>query len=203
MVEVKSRWSQHSEGTRAALLGSARRLFGARGYAAVSLDEVSARARVTKGSLYHHFRNKQELFAAVLEQVEDEFVEAGTAAVRPDADLYESLCTAGGALLDACARRDVGRIVLEAPAVLGWERCRQIENDHAVGLLETGLAQAVAEGSLVCESPAVLANLLGALFNEAGMIVAGAADSAEVREAVSSELDAIIESLRFRGVQSA
>lgn len=199
MAEVKSRRSQHSEDSRTALIRSARKLFGERGYAAASLDEVASRARVTKGSFYHHFRNKQELFAAVLDQVEQEFVETGAAAVRPGADVYESLRVAGGALLEACARPDISRIVLEAPAVLGWQRCREIENDHAVGLLQAALERAVAEGALVSESPRVLAQLLGAVFNEAGMIVAGASDGPEARSLARVELDGIIESLRFRG----
>ena len=199
MVEVKRRRSQHTADTRGALLKSARRLFGERGYAAVTLDEVSARARVTKGSLYHHFRNKEDLFAAVLEEVENGFVEAGASAVDPSADVWEALRAAGGALLDACARPDVGRIVMEGPAVLGWERCKDIENKHAIGLLESALDGAVEDGLLVSRSPEVLAQLLGALLNEAGMIVAGAGDPEAARRAVKEELDLILGALAARG----
>jgi len=202
MVQVKSRRSQHSEDTRAALIKSARRLFSERGYAAVSLDEVCDRARVTKGALYHHFRNKADLFAAVLQQVEAGFVEAGAAAVRPGADLWQALPAAGVALLDACARPDVRRIVVEGPAVLGWERCREIENDHAVGLLQAALERAVEDGSLESGSPAVLAQLLGALFNEAGMIVAGSDDPHAARPTVSAELDRVISSLRLHSEEA-
>jgi AcrR family transcriptional regulator len=197
MVQVKSRRSQHSEDTRVALIKSARRLFSELGYGAVTLDEVCDRARVTKGALYHHFRNKEDLFAAVLQQVEAGFVEVGAAAVRPGADLWQALPAAGAALLDACARRDVRRIVVEGPAVLGWERCREIENDHAVGLLQAALERAVEDGSLKSRSPEVLAQLLGALFNEAGMIVAGSEDPDETRAIVRAELDRVISGMRL------
>jgi AcrR family transcriptional regulator len=163
----------------------------------VTLDEVCDRARVTKGALYHHFRNKEDLFAAVLQQVEAGFVEVGAAAVRPGADLWQALPAAGAALLDACARRDVRRIVVEGPAVLGWERCREIENDHAVGLLQAALERAVEDGSLKSRSPEVLAQLLGALFNEAGMIVAGSEDPDETRAIVRAELDRVISGMRL------
>src|SRR5207302_2773973 len=105
MQSVKSRRSQHTADTRGALLKAARGLFGKSGYAAVSLDEVCARARVTKGALYHHFENKQDLFLGVYEQVEEDLLDAGTRAVPADADFWASLSLAGRAFLDVCARR--------------------------------------------------------------------------------------------------
>lgn len=78
-----SRRAAHAADTRRALITAARRLFSRRGYAGTSLDEVCERARVTKGALYHHFQNKEDLFIAVLEEVEADFVRAGTAAVSP------------------------------------------------------------------------------------------------------------------------
>ncbi|HEV3226073.1 MAG TPA: helix-turn-helix domain-containing protein, partial [Acidimicrobiales bacterium] len=58
-----------AEATRRALLASARELFGERGFAPTSVDEVVRHAGVTKGALYHHFRDKDDLFRAVLEEV--------------------------------------------------------------------------------------------------------------------------------------
>src|SRR5438034_2844984 len=116
METVKSRRSQHAEDTRTALLKAARRLFGQRGYAAVSLDEVCGRARVTKGALYHHFQNKQDLFLAVYEQLEEDFVEAGTKAVAEGADdFWAVLGAAGRGFLDVCARPGARQIILDAP----------------------------------------------------------------------------------------
>src|SRR4051794_28483452 len=58
--------------TRAALLVAGREMFGEHGFAATSLDDVVARAGVTKGALYHHFTNKEDLFRAVFEEVSAE-----------------------------------------------------------------------------------------------------------------------------------
>jgi AcrR family transcriptional regulator len=195
-METQSRQAEHSADTRRALIDAARRLFSRQGYSATSLDELCQRARVTKGALYHHFRNKEDLFVVVLEQVEGEFVEAGANAAGSGGKVWDNLRASARAFLDACTQPDARRIVLEAPAVLGWQRCRQIESEHVVGRMRGALEQAVTEGSLHSEHPGVLAQLLVALFNEASMIVAGAPDPKAARRAVSRELDAVISGLR-------
>jgi AcrR family transcriptional regulator len=198
MQAVKSRRSQHTADTRAALLKAARRLFGERGYAAVSLDEVCARARVTKGALYHHFENKEDLFLGVYEQVEDDLLRAGETAVAPDSDFWSQLSAAGRAFLEVCARPDTRQIILDAPAVLGWAKTRSAEERSALGQLQAGIEAAVEAGVIDSSAPAVLANLLFALFHEAGMTVAASSDTEAARADVSVELDRVILGLRPR-----
>lgn len=53
---------------REKLLDSAAKVFAERGYRGTSADEVAADAGVTKGALYWHFKNKQELFFALIEE---------------------------------------------------------------------------------------------------------------------------------------
>ncbi|MHB8670447.1 MAG: TetR/AcrR family transcriptional regulator [Acidimicrobiales bacterium] len=195
-MAVKSLRAAHSADTRGALVSAARRLYGRRGYASVSLDEVCAQAGVTKGALYHHFANKEDLFVAVLSQVEADFERAGAAAVSPGTDLPSALLGAGRAFLEVCARPDNRRIVVEAPAVLGWQRCREVEGGHALGLLRDALEHAVASGQLECDAPAVLAQLLVAMFNEAGMVVATAADTEGAARQAVAELERLLRGLR-------
>jgi AcrR family transcriptional regulator len=52
--------------TRAALLDAAGAVFAARGYHAATLDEITERAGVSKGSVYYNFASKHELFATLL-----------------------------------------------------------------------------------------------------------------------------------------
>lgn len=66
--------NEATEATRAALLEAGRELFAARGYTDVSTDEIVHAARVSRGSLYHHFNDKRDLFRAVFEQVDHELV---------------------------------------------------------------------------------------------------------------------------------
>ena len=198
MQSVKSRRSQHTADTRGALLKAARGLFGKSGYAAVSLDEVCARARVTKGALYHHFENKQDLFLGVYEQVEEDLLDAGTRAVPADADFWASLSLAGRAFLDVCARRDTRQIILDAPAVLGWAKARAAETRSALGQLQAGIEAGVEAGIIESSAPAVLAHLLFALFHEAGMTVAASDDAEATRDEVSVEMDRVLLGLRPR-----
>jgi AcrR family transcriptional regulator len=189
---VNSRRATHAADTRRALVTSARRLFGQRGYTATSLDDICDRAGVTKGALYHHFRNKEDLFVEALEQVEEDLVRAGAANVQPTLDLWDGLRAASRGFLDACSRPGNRRIITEAPAVLGWQRCREVEDRHGVALLRSAFEHAAAHGTIASRNPGVLAQLLVALFNEAGTIVASAPDPEPTRVVVSEELDALI-----------
>jgi AcrR family transcriptional regulator len=59
--------AKSAEVTRERILESAYRLFRRDGYARVSMDEIAAAAHVTKRTLYHHFRSKDDLLARVLQ----------------------------------------------------------------------------------------------------------------------------------------
>ncbi|MBV9287653.1 MAG: TetR/AcrR family transcriptional regulator [Hyphomicrobiales bacterium] len=54
---------EHRKATRARIVQSAQALFNRRGFASVSIDEVMARAGLTRGGFYNHFRTKSELYA--------------------------------------------------------------------------------------------------------------------------------------------
>jgi AcrR family transcriptional regulator len=162
----------------------------------VSLDEVCARARVTKGALYHHFENKQDLFLGVYEQVEDDLLHAGEAAASGEGDFWGQLAAAGRGFLDVCARPDTRQIILDAPAVLGWAKARAAEERSALGQLRTGIEAAVEAGVLESSAPAILAQLLFALFHEAGMTVAASGGAEVARAHVSTELDRVLLALR-------
>src|SRR5689334_17674561 len=103
--------------TRAALLGAARALFAERGYAGVGTEEVVRRAGVTRGALYHHFRDKRDLFRAVFEQTEEEIVAAIGARMDGASDPMALLAEGVRAYLDACGDPVLMRIGLrDAPA---------------------------------------------------------------------------------------
>ncbi len=57
--------TERSTATRRRILDASRELFATRGWAATPIDEVARRAGVTKGALYHHFRDKTDLLRAV------------------------------------------------------------------------------------------------------------------------------------------
>jgi AcrR family transcriptional regulator len=190
-----SRRALHAADTRQGLVDAAHKLFTRRGYRSGSLDEVCTRAGVTKGALYHHFKNKEDLFLAVLDDIEKDLVRAGAAASQPTGDVWDQLRAGCQAFLAVCVRPDTRRVLIEAPAAVGWERACQVEGRY-LGLLRDGLAAAAAEGIIDTASPAILAQLLFGLFGEAASVIASAQDPTAARHDVGRELDAILGGLR-------
>lgn len=92
------------ERTRARLLKAAIRLFSAKGYHGVAVDEVVAVAKVNKRMVYHYFGSKEDLYLAALEEVFGRLasfeIEALDAPAAPD-DKLRRLLAANFAFLDA------------------------------------------------------------------------------------------------------
>src|SRR4051795_12872123 len=128
-----------AEATRARLLRVARDLFAKRGYAGVPTEEIVRRAKVTRGALYHHFRDKKDLFRAVHEQFERELVEALGEKISGIQDARELLVTGVRSFLDACTDPALAQIaLLDAPSVLGWAEWRGGGARPGKGLLGGG-----------------------------------------------------------------
>jgi len=68
IIKIKGRWERRKEARPQELLAAALDLFVERGYAATRLDDVAAKAGVSKGTLYLYFTNKEDLFKAVIRE---------------------------------------------------------------------------------------------------------------------------------------
>jgi AcrR family transcriptional regulator len=181
--------------TRAALLKAARTIFAEQGYAAAATEEIVRRAKVTRGALYHHFEDKRALFDAVASEVAREIAEK-IDAMTPMDDPLKALIVGTGAFLDACLDPAVRRIYLiDAPAVLGWHRWREIDAPHGVRSLREGVGAMLAQrpdDALAIEPTTFL---LAGAFNEAALWVAEAKDEKAARRAMDRSLAALIERL--------
>jgi AcrR family transcriptional regulator len=187
---------ERSEATRAAQDAAARRLIAERGYAGVGTEEIVRAAGVTRGALYHHFDGKQGLLEAVYEQVEGEITQKIATGALAGSDPLEALRAGSGMFLDVCMEPEVQRIVLlDAPAVLGWERWREIAADHGLGLVEAALGAAMESGQIARQPLKPLAHVLMGALDEAAMLVARAEDTEAARSEVGATLDSILEGL--------
>ena len=83
--------AERSEATQSALIATGRRLFAERGYASVGTQEIVTAAGVTRGALYHHFRDKRDVFAAVFEEVERELATSMAAVASAKKDAWSNL----------------------------------------------------------------------------------------------------------------
>lgn len=190
---------QRAEETRRDLLRVARELFAERGYAAVGTEEIVARAGLTRGALYHHFRGKRDLFMAVHEQLEGQLIETIGAAMTGVNDPVELLKTGIRAFLDACADRQRTQItLLDAPTVLGWAAWREIAEQYGLGLVSTALAHAMDAGALVRQEVRPLAHVMIGALNEAALLIANAEDPEVTRGEVEPALMSLVHGLRTR-----
>lgn len=190
--------SERSESTRAALVAAARKLFAERGYADVGTEEIVRAAGVTRGALYHHFSAKRDLFEAVYEQIEAELAEriaTGALAAKAEAPL-EAMRAGAEMFLQACTEPEPQRIALiDGPAVLGWERMREIAAGHGLGLIEASLQAAIEAGAIEEQPVRPLAHVLMGALDEAALLVARAEDPERMRAEVGRTLDSLIAGL--------
>jgi len=198
-MEIKGRTQkQRSATTRHALITAARRLWAARSYAEVGTPEIVAAAGVTRGAMYHQFADKAALFLAVVEAVEQDVVarlaEAvdGSGAATPAAAIRASV----EPWLDICVDPEVRQLLLlDAPSVLGWERCRDITQRYSLGMTERLLVEAMDAGQLAVLPTRALAHILIGALDEAAMVIATAEDRDQARADVGEVLRRLFDGL--------
>jgi len=191
MLDGVATQEERSEATRGKLLAVARKLFRSRGYERTFIEDVAARAGVTKGAFYHHFPDKKAIFLAVFHETEQALMEASAAgASGPDAwSQFRAGCRA---FLEASMDPGVQRIILrDGPAVLGWEAWREIDGRYSLGLIEGALQQAMAEGR-VAGSVKPLAHLLFGALCEGAMMVCRAEKPRAALDEVLAQVDALL-----------
>lgn len=179
--------------TRTQLVEVATRLFAERGYEGTSIEAVLEEAGVSRGALYHHFASKEDLFEAVFSAVEDRIGAEVVAAAAGAPDAVAVLRAGCLAWVQLAGEPVVQRIVLvDAPSVLGWERWRELENQHALGLLKGVLEGVAQEGRLPPDLVDTFAHVLLASVNEIALLIARSDDS---RSALSTGERAVDELL--------
>ena len=199
-MSVKSRQAQNSAATRTALLRVARKLFTERGYADTATEEVVRRAHVTRGALYHHFRDKQALFKAVLEEEQIKLAASIKAVAAREPDPWRALRAGCHAFLDACLDSAVQQILLiDAPAVLGWEGCRESDAMHYLAGVKAAIQGAIDQHLIPAQPVDAMARVILGALNEAAMLIAHAEDEEAARRDVSEVVDNLLSGVRTAG----
>ena len=174
------RRAQMVEETRAKLIEAARKAFASKGYAASSMDDLTAAAGLTRGALYHNFGDKKGLLQAVIDQIDTEMLERTRAASSRAETLWLGFMTEGVAYIEMALEPEIQRIMLlDGPAVLGdpsqWPNqtsCLRTTTQMIQQLIDDGTVKPVD-----AEAAARLIN--GAALN-AALWVAAAKDPAGV-----------------------
>jgi AcrR family transcriptional regulator len=182
------------DATRRQLLEVATRLFADQGYEDTSIEQVLREAGVSRGSLYHHYNGKDRLFEAVVEHVEEDVVEQLVESVARHRDPVRMLragCVRWIALVEDPRVRQI--VLTDAPAVLGWQRWREIDERYGFGLLKAGVAAVAAAGRLAVDDVDVVAHVLLGALNEAAMLVARAETPVAARRQATKAVDRVID----------
>lgn len=183
--------------TMARLVAEGRACFSEVGYAEAATEEIVSRVGVTRGALYHHFGSKEGLFAAVVAQVQAEIGARVAVAAAGEAEPWRQLVAGCRAFLAASLDPEVQRIVLlDAPAVLGWDAWRAQDAAHSGHLLEEALATLSEAGEIVPASPTALAHLLSGAMNETALWIARSPDPARALDDATATLERLLAGLR-------
>lgn len=164
------------EETRVKLIQAARKAFATKGYAAASMDELTAAVGLTRGALYHNFGDKKGLLRAVIDQLDAEMLERMRTAQEQAETLWLGFLAENIACIEMALEPEIQRIMLlDGPAVLGdpagWPNqtaCLRRVTDIIQTLIDEGTLKPVD-----AESAALLLN--GAALN-ASLRIAAADD---------------------------
>ena len=192
--------------TRSRILDAAERVFHAKGVANASLEEIAATADVTRGAIYWHFKDKAELFDAMMQRVvlpaEDLLEHAGDNA---KADPLELLRQAAVGVLMRCARDERTQRIFE----IAYTKCEYVgdaacvrdrhiaSQNQCLKSIEAGFRACVKAGRLSPDiSPRVAA--IGAMSLVSGLIANYVLDPASFP--LKRHAEALVD-IYFRGLE--
>ena len=175
------------EETRARLIRAARAAFAQKGYAAASMDDLTAEVGLTRGALYHNFGDKKGLLQAVVDQIDAEMAARARSAGSRAGSEWEVLLAESEAYIEMALEPEVQRIVLlDGPAVLG-DPSRWPTQDSCLRTTTRTVEALVAEGVVKPVDPEAAARLLnGAALNAALWIAASDDPRAVLPRAVAA-----------------
>lgn len=171
------RTQEEAARTRGEILEAGVAYFASHGYGDASLEAVARQVGVTRGAIYHHFGSKRGYFAAVLEDVLGRLRDRIEASALTAAAGPEGLYAGCDVFLEAATDRAFRQIALvDAPAVLGWDAWKDIDDRTTARSLREGLASLAGQGTLGTHDSDALAAALSGAMNELSLWIAAQDD---------------------------
>ncbi|UOX91456.1 TetR/AcrR family transcriptional regulator [Amycolatopsis sp. FBCC-B4732] len=175
------------QATREHLVAVASDLFTEHGYDATSIEAVLRAADVSRGALYHHFPGKDALFTAVLDAVYERVEAESARAVEGLTEPAAALRAACLAWIRSTADPVVRQVLLvDAPAVLGWQRWRQLDERRTLGKIKAALRR---DGRIPAARVDLFAHVLLAGMNEVALLAARTGEPTSTAEAEAAAAD--------------
>ena len=187
---------ERGRATREQLIEIATPLFASRGYEDTSIEAVLQDSGVSRGALYHHFAGKEGLFEAVHEAVEariDHEISLATQNARDPVAMLRAGCLTWIRLAgDPLVQRI---LLIDAPAVLGWQRWRELEEQHALGMVKLALQAISDAGRLPAHLVTPFAHMLLAALNEIAIVIARSDDTDDATREGQAAVEALLQRL--------
>ena len=135
--------------TTSSLIEIARKYFAQYGYFDVPLEKIAEEANVTRGAIYHHFKNKQGLFIAVLDSVQKDIAaQIEKEALKSDDPWQQLILGCIGFVNGANAKENRRILLVDAPSALGWDTWRKIDQENSMRALQEHINDLKARGYL-------------------------------------------------------
>lgn len=179
------------------LIEIARAHFTEFGYANAALESIVQDANLTRGAVYHHFRNKKALFAFVLEEVQKEVAEKVEEAASKSDDLWQQLYLGCYAFIMAAIEAKNKRIMLlDGPAILGWEAWREMDSNHSMRLLRGQLEIMQDQGCIRSISLDAMTHFISGGLNELALWLANEASESYALKEITSLLHILLDGFK-------
>lgn len=208
---VAGRWKRRKKARPQEILEAALAVFAEKGFAATRMDDIAARAGVTKGTIYLYFASKEEVFKSLVRQTIGgtltQIVDKVAAYKGPARVLLITVLRAIGTLLRTSDRVVLPKIVLAEsgnfPELVRFYRFEIIEK--GLGLLTAILARGIAQGEFrevppehaarLCVAPL----LLGALWRTT--FAPFDPEPYDIEALVETHIDVLLRGLAKEGVR--
>jgi AcrR family transcriptional regulator len=151
---------------------------------------------ISRGALYHHFKNKESLFEAVLEGLERELAGAAASAAAGASDPVAALRAGCASFLMEAAKPEVRQIVLvDAHSVVGWQKWREIEERCGLGMLKEGLKTIHAVHGVPEQAVELRAHILLATMIEVALLASRSPNPTEAAREAMKTIGGLIDTL--------
>jgi TetR/AcrR family transcriptional regulator len=135
------------EVTVPAILAAAEIEFATHGFTAARTESIAARANVVKGMIFHYFKNKEGLFAAVLERAYQPISDALDKSLDRNLNATDALLTFVERLLAAMAERPLSPAIFMLESIQGrGEHARKLGMPSLYTRVEALLKRGIAAG---------------------------------------------------------
>lgn len=188
--------------TREKLIIAATEEFWKKGYGKASTEKIVKQAGVTRGALYHHFKDKKELFFAVFTAAQlaiGNFIE--NEANKSDNN-WQALQMGCDAFLSICSRPDIQQIVLrDGPSILEWSKIRNLDSsmeDSGLNLLKECLKELIEEQEIAALPVEALAHILSGAMDEAAMWIAQSDNKEKAFKDAQISIARLLEGLKIK-----